>query len=129
MIPSGLRRSLYAYLGGILRGEKGTLYAVGGTDDHIHLLFRWRPDESLSTLVRKLKRNSSLWTHNRYPDLRNFYWQEGYGAFSVSRSLLGKTKGYIANQEEHHRRRDFKTEFVALLQARGLTYDAELLWE
>jgi REP element-mobilizing transposase RayT len=104
---------IYSYLGGAIRDEKGILYEIGGTEDHIHFLIRWRSDETISNLVGSIKRNATIWIHDTFPDLHDFYWQEGYGAFTVSHSQVGKVKAYIQNQEEHHRTRDFKTEFVA----------------
>ncbi len=87
------------YLGGVIRGEKGVLYEIGGMANHVHLLIRWRPDETISDLVRTIKRNTTIWIHDAFPELSDFYWQEGYGAFTVSYSQVDKVKVYIQNQE------------------------------
>ena len=120
---------IYSYLGGAIRGEKGVLYAIGGMEDHIHLLIRWRPDETISNLVGGIKRNATIWIHDTFPELDDFYWQEGYGAFTVSHSQVDKVKAYIQNQNEHHRTRDFKAEFAALLEAHHIDYDPETIWK
>jgi len=103
--------------GGIARGEGFPLIAAGGTANHIHLLFILPASYSLAQAVQKLKGSSSRWMG------RGFSWQEGYGAFSVSASQVPVVKKYIENQEEHHRKRNFEEEFVALLRNCGIEYD------
>jgi hypothetical protein len=120
---------VYSYLGGAIRGEKGVLYDISGMADHVHLLIRWRADETISNLVGTIKRNTTIWIHDTFPELSDFYWQEGYGAFTVSCSQVDKVKVYIQNQEEHHRTMDFKMEFIALLKAHHVDYDAETIWK
>ena len=120
---------VYSYIGGALRTEKAVLYEVGGTADHIHLLVRWRPDSALSNLIGSIKRSTTIWIHQTFPELSEFYWQEGYGAFTVSYSQVDKVKAYIQNQEEHHRTRDFKEEFTALLKAHHIDYDPKMIWK
>jgi putative transposase len=117
LIPADRTVELYAYLGGIARGEGFSLIAAGGTANHIHLLFILPATYSLSGAVQKLKGSSSRWMG------RGFSWQEGYGAFSVSASQVPVVKRYIENQEEHHRKRDFEEEFVVLLRHCGIEYD------
>jgi REP element-mobilizing transposase RayT len=109
---------LYAYLGGIAKGEGLSLIAAGGTANHVHLLFVLPPSCPLAQAVQKLKGSSSHWMGP------GFSWQEGYGAFSISASQVEVVKRYIQNQEEHHRRRSFEEEFVALLQKCGIDFDA-----
>ena len=117
LIPAARTPELYAYLGGIARGEGLSLVAAGGTANHIHLLFILPATYSLSQAVQKLKGSSSRWMG------RSFSWQEGYGAFSVSASQVQIVKKYIQNQEEHHRKRYFEEEFVTLLRSCGIEYD------
>jgi REP element-mobilizing transposase RayT len=117
LIPSARMTELYAYLGGIARGEGFSLIAAGGTANHVHLLFDLPAPCSLAHAVQKLKGSSSRWMGD------GFSWQEGYGAFSVSPSQIEVVKEYIQNQEEHHRKRDFEQEFVALLHGCGILYD------
>jgi putative transposase len=117
LIPAARTAELHAYLGGIARGEGFSLIAAGGTADHIHLLFVLPATHSLAQAVQKLKGSSSRWMGH------GFSWQEGYGAFSVSSSQVPVVKKYIENQEEHHRKRNFEDEFVALLRNHGIEYD------
>jgi REP element-mobilizing transposase RayT len=117
LIPAARTAELYAYLGGIARGEGFLLVAAGGTANHLHLLFVLPATCPLAHAVQKLKGSSSHWMG------KGFAWQEGYGAFSVSPSQVDVVKGYIENQEEHHRKRDFEQEFVALLRNCGIEYD------
>jgi REP element-mobilizing transposase RayT len=117
LIPATRSAELYAYLGGIARGEGFSLAAAGGTANHVHLLFVLPADYTLAHAVQKLKGNSSRWMG------RDFSWQEGYGAFSVSSSQVEVVKGYIQNQEEHHRKRNFEEEFLALLRNCGIECD------
>jgi len=117
LIPAARAAELYAYLGGIARGEGFMLIAAGGTENHIHLLFVLPASCALAQAVQKLKGSSSRWMGP------GFSWQEGYGAFSVSPSQLPAVKRYIQSQEKHHRRRNFEEEFVALLRNCGIEYD------
>jgi putative transposase len=102
LIPAARAAELYAYLGGIARGEGFSLIAAGGTTNHIHLLFALPASCTLAHAVQKLKGSSSRWMGD------GFFWQEGYGAFSVSSSQIEVVKEYIENQEEHHRKRNFE---------------------
>jgi REP element-mobilizing transposase RayT len=117
LIPAARKSELYAYLGGVARGEGFSLIAAGGTENHIHLLFVLPAPISLAHAVQKLKGSSSRWMG------RGFSWQEGYGAFSVSPSQIEVVRKYLQNQEEHHRERSFEQEFVALLRNCGIEYD------
>lgn len=122
-IGPGLADRLYPYMGGIVRAERGSLLAVGGIEDHIHLLLRWRADAALSDLMRTVKARSSRWVHETFPDLGGFAWQEGYAAFTVSRSQQDPVNAYIATQREHHRKESFLSELIRLLEAHGVEYD------
>lgn len=121
-IPLDRTEGLYAYFGGIARGEGLTLVAAGGTANHVHLLFVLPAAMSLATAVQKLKGSSSRWMG------ADFAWQEGYGAFSVSPSQVSVVKKYIENQEQHHRKRSFEDEFIALLRSCGVEYDARYVF-
>src|SRR5262245_26467223 len=122
-ITADVAQRLYPYLGGIVRGEKGVLYEIGGIEDHVHLYLRWRPDESVSELMREIKAKSSKWVHDTFPALGEFAWQEGYAVFSMSKSQEPAVKAYIAGQPEHHRRIDFKAELLKLLIAHEIEFD------
>ena len=105
---------LWNYLAGIARNHGMRTLAVGGTENHVHMLVELPADLAIGDAVRTLKANSSrmMKEHSRL-----FTWQEGYGAFSVSPSNVEAVKRYIANQEEHHSRKTFDDEFAAILRA------------
>ncbi len=128
-IAPAIQQRLYEFIGGIVRGEKGTTYQIGGTRDHVHMLIRWRTEESVATLMRNIKSRSSLWIHQTFGDMKTFAWQTGYGAFTVSQSQTEAVSAYIRNQTEHHRGQSFKDEFVALLRAHNIEYDERYLWD
>jgi len=124
-----LRPRLLAYMGGIVQEMHGNALAVGGTDDHVHLLLVLPPTLALAAAMRVLKTNSSRWVHETFPERVVFAWQDGYGGFSVSQSNRDTIKAYIANQESHHRRMTFKEELIALLDRHGIDYDEAHLWD
>jgi len=127
LIATDLQSRLYEYLGGIIRDERGVAHEIGGVADHVHLLIQWRTDEALSTLMRRLKANSSRWIHTEFPTLGTFAWQEGYAAFTISPSQFKTVQTYIRNQVTHHRQRGFGEELKALLDAHGIEYDERYL--
>jgi REP element-mobilizing transposase RayT len=122
LIPAARKPELFAYLGGIARGEGFSLIAAGGTANHIHLLFVLPASYSLAHAVQKFKGSSSRWMG------KGFSWQEGYGAFSVSPSQVPVVEKYLQSQEEHHRVRNFEQEFVALLRNCGIEYDEHFVF-
>jgi REP element-mobilizing transposase RayT len=116
LITDAVRERLYQYIGGILRGEGGSLLEAGGMPDHVHLLARLKPVEAVAVMVRRIKSNSSNWM-KQIPEVgARFSWQIGYGAFSVSESQIEIVRRYIRNQEHHHAKRTFEDEMNALLR-------------
>jgi putative transposase len=128
-ITADLQTRLYEYFGGMLRSEGGVLLAAGGMPDHVHLLMRLTQKHALADVLRIVKTNSSKWVHESFADKSSFAWQTGYGAFTVSTSVLDTVKDYIDKQETHHRRRDFKSEFRELLRKHGIDFDERYLWD
>lgn len=120
---------LYPYIGGIVRAENGVLYDIGGVADHVHLYLRWRTDGAVSDLMRAVKARSSKWIHDTFPNLARFAWQEGYGAFSVSKSQERTVKKYIARQAEHHQKEDFPSEFLRILRAHEVEFDERYVFD
>ena len=120
---------LYAYVGGIADNLGAKVVAAGGTADHVHLLVSLGKTTSTAGAVRTIKSNSSGWVHKTYAKMRDFAWQTGYGAFAVSYSNLDQVKRYIADQEEHHRVRTFREEFLALLERHNIQYDERYMWD
>ena len=119
---------MYEYIGGIIRGLGGFSLGINGVEDHAHVLAKLRPDKSVSDVLRDLKANSSGWMHDVFPDLKDFSWQNGYGAFSVGPSEIERIKKYIANQKIHHGRQSFEEEFVELLNVHEIEFDRRYLW-
>ena len=113
-------------LGGVIRTLDGVPEAVGGVADHVHLLVGLRATHTLADVLRETKSVSSAWVHEDV-EVRPFAWQEGYGAFTVSPSQLENVRAYIQEQEEHHRRRTFREEYLALLQRSGVAFDERYL--
>ncbi len=110
-------------MAGIVRAERGTLLEIGGVEEHLHLFIRWRADDSLSSIMRTIKSRSSLWIHQTWPHLKEFAWQEGYTAFTVSVSQEPAVRNYIRAQREHHAKEDFRSELARLLSAHGVEFD------
>ena len=128
LIHKSWRDRLHAYMGGILENKKAKLLAAGGIADHVHVLASLHATVSLAELAGALKANSSRWIHENVPPCAAFAWQEGYGAFSVSKSMEPTVKAYVKNQEEHHRQRSFREEFVELLGRHGIRYEERYQW-
>lgn len=126
-IEESWRGRLHAFMGGAVRNLGGTPEAVGGTDDHVHLLVGLRANHTLAYALRDIKSASSHWVHNTV-GVRGFAWQDGYGAFTVSVSLIEKVKSYIEHQEAHHRKKTFQEEYVEFLKQSGVEYDERYLW-
>ncbi|MHA3771431.1 IS200/IS605 family transposase [Verrucomicrobiota bacterium sgz303538] len=120
------RARLHAYLGGVLREMGAIPESVGGVIDHVHILAGLKATHCLSDVLRDLKRSSSEWVHSTI-GLRQFAWQEGYGAFIVSSSKREAVRRYIAAQEEQHRTRTFRDEYVEFLQRHGVSFDERYL--
>lgn len=123
LITPELQGRLWPYLGGIARENKMKALAIGGVEDHIHILLSLPSTFTIAKAVQLLKGNSSKWIHETFSTHRNFGWQEGYGAFSVGISGVDETIKYIASQAQHHQTKTFKEEFVAFLKKHGMEYD------
>ncbi len=126
-IGSEWRERLHAYHGGVARQSGAIPEAIGGVQDHVHLLLGLSATIRLADLVRDIKAVSSSWVHTEICD-RSFAWQEGYGAFTVSPSHRESVRNYIAQQEEHHRIRTFQEEYLELLKRCEVEFDERYLW-
>jgi putative transposase len=120
IIPTEMKERLWSYTAGICKRQKVFVHAVGGMEDHIHLLLQFPATIAISEAIKKIKANSSGWMSN---EIGKFAWQAGYGAFSVSKSNILTVTRYIQNQERHHRKMSFEDEFIALLEKHGIEYD------
>ncbi|HEX5720315.1 MAG TPA: IS200/IS605 family transposase [Thermoanaerobaculia bacterium] len=127
LITDAIRERLYAYIGGVVRGQRGILLEIGGVPDHVHILARFRADASIAEMVRVIKANSSKWMNERPDASERFQWQEGYGAFSVSESRVPAVRAYLQNQKEHHARVSLRDELMELLKRHGIPFDERYL--
>jgi REP element-mobilizing transposase RayT len=121
-ISDDLRPKLWAYIEGTARNLDIVPVAIGGTSNHAHLLLAFKPNMTIAEAAQKLKANSSRWMGEQGV---RFEWQKGYAVLTVSPSQVGTVKGYVLNQEKHHRRRTFEEEFLSLLQKAGIPHDAK----
>jgi putative transposase len=121
------RGRLHTYMGGIIKDMGGVPEMIDGVEDHIHLLVGLRATHRLADVLKDLKSSSSKWVHE---ELKKplFSWQEGYGAFTVSASQIEAVKNYIANQEDHHRKKTFQEEYIEFLKQSDVEYDERYLW-
>ena len=120
---------LQKYITGIVSGQKQKLIAINNMPDHLHLLVGLKPDLALSDLVRDVKAGSSKFINEKHWMIGRFAWQEGFGAFSYSRSQLATVIRYIENQQKHHAQKTFRDEYVALLEKFGVDYDARYIFK
>jgi REP element-mobilizing transposase RayT len=128
IIVSDLQERLWPYLGGIARENKMKALAIGGVEDHVHILLSLPATLSIAKAIQLIKGGSSVWVHDTFPEYKNFSWQEGYGAFSVSVSHANDTIAYINSQKEHHRIKSFQEEYIAFLKKHSIEYDERYIW-
>jgi putative transposase len=126
-IADAWRSRLHEYLGGLVREANGIPETIGGTADHVHLLAGLRATHAMAPFVQDIKQTSSRWIHETI-GIKNFAWQSGYAAFTVSVSNCDTVKKYIDNQPDHHRTKSFQEEYVTLLQKHNVEYDEKYLW-
>jgi REP element-mobilizing transposase RayT len=122
------KKELYAYMGAIIKDNDSIPILINGTNDHIHILCVLSKNISMAKLVEEIKRHSSRWIKTVDNYYSKFAWQGGYAGFSVSQSIHDKTKKYISQQEEHHKKVSFKEELLAFLNEYGVNYNEEYLW-
>lgn len=129
LITPELEERLWSYIGGIARKHNMKAIAIGGIEDHVHVLLSIHQTVAVSKGIQLIKGGSSKWVHEEFAEYRNFGWQDGYGAFSIGVSQLGDTIRYIENQKEHHATRDFQAEFIAFLERNQVDYDPRYIWK
>ena len=129
LIPPEHNDELQKFITGIVSGQQQKLIAINNMPDHLHLLVGLRPDSSLSDLVRDIKAGSSKFIKEKRWVAGRFSWQEGFGAFSYSRSQLGAVIRYIENQQRHHAKQSFHDEYIELLERFGVEYDAKYIFQ
>ena len=129
LTDADLRKRLHAYMAGVLQRIGCEPILVGGVEDHVHLLCNLSRTVTIAELVEEAKKSPSKWVKDQGPQYREFFWQSGYGAFSVSQSNVEKVRAYIATQEEHHRKVSFQDEFRALCRKHGVEIDERYAWD
>ncbi len=128
LISPEIQERLWTYMGGTAREKQMKALAIGGTEDHAHILISLPATISVAEAVKLIKGNSSKWVNETFRLSDKFTWQEGYGAFSVNISIVEETIRYINRQAEHHRHKSFKEEYIEFLGKHGIEYDERYIW-
>lgn len=129
LIPNDKKIDLYKYITGIIQNKNHKLISINGTPNHNHILIGLNPAESLSALIKEVKRCSTNYINEQRWVRGKFSWQEGYGAFSYSRSQLDKVIGYIDNQEKHHHKKTFREEYIEMLKRFEVLYNEKFIFD
>jgi putative transposase len=129
LILPPVEAELHSYLGGICNKLECTVVKVGGYTDHVHILCMLSKKIALMKLMEELKGSSSKWIKTKGELYKNFYWQDGYGAFSVGPGRIDQVIAYIANQHQHHSAKTFQDEYRLLLNKHKVTYDERYVWD
>lgn len=129
LIDDNIKPELFAYLGGICQALECHPVRVGGHHDHVHILCLLSKKIALMKLLEEVKKSSSKWMKTKGQAYQNFYWQDGYGAFSVNPAEIEVVVRYIENQAKHHQKRDFQNEFRAFLHKYQVEYDERYVWD
>lgn len=129
LISIDWKDELYKYITGVVTNKNQKLMIINGMPDHIHLLIGTKPDCNLSDLVRDIKANSSKWINEKKFLIGKFEWQTGFGAFTLGQSQIPRIVNYIKNQEEHHKKKTFKNEYIAFLKAYEIEFKNEYLFD
>lgn len=129
LIKPAFQEDLYKYISGIVKNQGQKLISINGMADHIHILIGLKPSMALADLVRDIKADSSTHVNKNKWVRGNFSWQEGYGAFSYGHSQLDSIIRYIQNQEEHHKRRSFKNEYLTLLRKFDIAFEDKYVFD
>ena len=128
-IMESWREELYKYITGAVRNQKCELIAIGGMADHVHLLVQIPPKISISSFVQSIKIQSTNWINEKHFCKGKFGWQEGYGAFTASRSHVPQIKNYIFNQKSHHKQKAFLEEYITMLEGYGVEYNKDYIFK
>jgi len=129
VISKSWRDQLYQYITGIIKNKNQKLMIINGVGDHLHILLSLKPDCILSELIRDIKSNSSKWVNDNGYVMGKFEWQSGFGAFSLGASQLIALTNYIKNQEEHHRKKTFREEYIEFLKDYEIDFKSEYIFE
>ena len=125
----GIRKELHAYMATVLQTMESPALIINGVKDHVHVLCLLSRKHAIKQIVEEVKKNSSKWIKTKGDDYKDFYWQAGYGVFSVSESNVDEVRRYIGNQEEHHKTMTFQDEFRKLCVRHGVAIDERYVWD
>lgn len=129
LIKNEWKNDLYKYITGIVQTNKSKMLAINGVADHIHIFIGYKPTIAIPDLVKDIKLASGLWINEKKPTPHKFNWQEGYGAFSYRLRDIDEICWYIQNQDEHHRKKSFKEEYIQMLNDFSLEYEEKYLFD
>lgn len=129
LIHASFKEELYKYISGIIQNYNHKVLAINGMSDHIHILIGMRPTQSISDLMQDIKGSSSKWINEKKFLKVKFEWQEGYGAFSYSKSNVQTVINYIKNQETHHKTKTFREEYLKFLEAFEIEFDEKYIFK
>ena len=129
LIDNRIENSLYEYLGGICKGLECNPVRVGGHKNHVHLFCLLSRKVAQMKLLEEIKKQSSKWIKTKGQAYSNFYWQDGYGIFSVNPTETDKVIDYIQLQQEHHKHKSFQDEFITFLKKYQVEYDERYIWD
>lgn len=128
-IDEKIEKELFLYIAALCKDFQSIALQIGGTDNHIHILCTLSKKVALMKLIQEIKAHSSKWIKTKGKKYENFYWQDGYGAFSVSEENLYPTINYIKNQRQHHQTKGYKDELINILEKHRIKYDEKYLWD
>ncbi|WP_298306748.1 IS200/IS605 family transposase [Flavobacterium sp.] len=129
LIHASFKEELYQYISGIIKANNHKLLAINGMPDHLHIFIGMRPTQSISDLLQDIKGSSSKWINEKKFLKVKFEWQEGYGAFSYSKSHVNNVINYIQNQENHHKKETFRDEYLKFLKVFEIEYDEHYIFK
>ncbi|HCA08410.1 IS200/IS605 family transposase [Chryseobacterium sp.] len=128
-IDEEIEKELFSYIAVLCKDFESPALQIGGADDHIHILCLLSRKIPLMKLVQEIKAHSSKWIKTKGPKYENFFWQDGYGAFSVCRDEVNRVINYIKNQRIHHQKQKFKDEVIEMLEKHHIDYDEKYVWD
>ena len=129
LLQDSIRKDLHAYMATVLKTMECPAIIINSVEDHIHVLIDLGRTASVSGVMEHVKKTTSKWLKTQSPELRNFAWQAGYGAFAVSESNVPAVRQYIQNQREHHQKHTFQEEYRIFLTKHHIPYDERYLWD
>jgi REP element-mobilizing transposase RayT len=127
LIQNEWKNELYKYITGIIQNNGHKLIAINGTQNHIHIAIGYKPHQLIPDLLQDIKANSSKWINEKKFVRGKFNWQAGYGAFSFSHSQIDNVVKYIMNQEQHHKKKTFKEEYIQILKKYDINFDEKYI--